>query len=76
MDTISERSEKSSYVEPSIVMGPILKQKSFKVMKCVLTLYHVFFSFYHSRDIFYMLNYTGIRRDRYVNNDFGEQWLC
>ncbi|GJY74015.1 NRT1/ PTR family 8.2-like protein [Tanacetum coccineum] len=35
MDTISERSEKSSYVEPSIVMGPILEQKSFKELDAI-----------------------------------------
>ncbi|KAI3807347.1 hypothetical protein L1987_23274 [Smallanthus sonchifolius] len=33
MDPISERSEKSSYVEPSVVMDPIQKQQSYKTLE-------------------------------------------
>ncbi|KAI3762799.1 hypothetical protein L1987_53240 [Smallanthus sonchifolius] len=33
MDPISERSEKSSYVEPSVVMDPIQKRKSYKTLE-------------------------------------------
>ncbi|KAK1427283.1 hypothetical protein QVD17_15966 [Tagetes erecta] len=33
MDTISERSEKLSYVEPSVVMDPIQTQQSFKTLE-------------------------------------------